>query len=89
MQPSNLENRLQHVISSFLNQMHEAGSPFVSYITVTVHGDRHFFSETHKINAMDLGKIPGEGHLEYQEMSVDAAIPNTVVMVATRRRMLR
>lgn len=80
---SELEDQpIYTTISRFLNDLHVQEGSSITHVTVTVHGhDAHFVPgrETHRL---DVTRMKGFATLAYQEMTLEAPVDNTVMMIA-------
>ncbi len=77
------EEQLRVVITGFIHQLHETGGDSISHVTVTVHGELKHFSSGREVNAIPVSRIKGASHLSYQEMPIDAPLPNRVTIITT------
>lgn len=77
------EEQLRNIIARFIQQLYEVSGYAIRHVTLTLHGDPAFFSDSRSVNAISVRKIQGVTTLSYQDMDVDAPISSTITLVAT------
>jgi hypothetical protein len=78
--------QLKSVISQFIHLLHEASGNSISHVTVTVHGQLQHFVPERRINTFAVSKIEGVTQLCYQDMEIEAPIPNMITIIATDKQ---
>jgi len=81
--PSGPEDQpIYTTISRFLNDLHRQEGRNISHVTVTVHGQESYFLRGHDVHRLDVTRQKGYATLTYQEMTLEAPVDNTVMMIA-------
>jgi hypothetical protein len=77
---------IRSIISQFIHHLYEAGGNAISHVTVTVHGGLQHFFPDRRIQHFSVTKMEGVAELSYQDMELEAPIPNMVTIVATEKK---
>ncbi|SIO44109.1 hypothetical protein [Chitinophaga niabensis] len=77
---------IRSTISQFIQRLYEVGDNAISHVTVTIHGGlQHFFPDK-RITHFSVTKMEGVSELSYQDMELEAPIPNMVTIIATEKK---
>ncbi|WP_109696204.1 hypothetical protein [Chitinophaga deserti] len=69
-------------ISRFLSELHHQEGRNIRHVTVTVHGTESHFRPCRQVHRLEVTRMKGHTALAYQEMTLDAPVENTVMLVA-------
>ncbi len=82
-QSADLEDQpIYRTINRFLHDIHKQEGRNVTHVTVTIHGHNPYFVPGPEIHRLEVTRMKGFTTLAYQEMSLEAPVENTVMVIA-------
>lgn len=77
---------IRSTISQFIHRLYEVSDNTISHVTVAIHGElQHFFPDK-RISHFSVTKMEGIVELSFQDMELEAPIPNMVTILATEKK---